>query len=147
LRPGENGFAGRPAGCSLENPNIDYEEDWWQPAQLSELNTNAERLWFNSVDTDTIFWAGIQWLDGQQEAPANTVLPQYPPKLFTRNPAIYFPEVDKTCINVFGMLPGFLENLLESENLLRPQRKPHWVSSSFGPIIFPASWHTLFLRS
>ena len=25
------------------------------------------------------------------------------------------------------------------------QRKPHWVLSSFGSIIFAASWHTLFL--
>ena len=29
--------------------------------------------------------------------------------------------------------------------VLRPQRKPHWVSSSFGSIIFAASWHPLFL--
>jgi len=60
-----------------------------------------------SVDMDTIFWAGIQLLDGQQEAPVNTVFAQHPPKLFTRNPAIYFPEVDKTCAYTFGMLPGF----------------------------------------
>ena len=29
--------------------------------------------------------------------------------------------------------------------VLRPRRKPHWVSSSFGSIIFATSWHTLFL--
>ena len=29
--------------------------------------------------------------------------------------------------------------------VLRPQRKPHLVSFSFGSIIFVASWHTLFL--
>ena len=29
--------------------------------------------------------------------------------------------------------------------VLRPRRKPDWVSSSFGSIIFAASWHTLFL--
>jgi len=28
---------------------------------------------------------------------------------------------------------------------LRPRRKPHWVWSSFGSIIFAASWHTLLL--
>ena len=91
-----NGFAGRiwPAGRSVENPDIDYEEEWWQYTTLSESNANAESLWFNSViDTDTVFWAGIQLLDCQQEAPANTVLPQ-PPKLFMRNPTIYFSEVD-----------------------------------------------------
>jgi len=29
--------------------------------------------------------------------------------------------------------------------VLRQQRKPRWVSSSFGSIIFVASWHALFL--
>ena len=43
--------------------------------------------------------------------------PAIPPKLFTRNPVIYFPEVDKTCVYVFGRLPGFIENLLENGNL------------------------------
>jgi len=117
---GWNGFAGRiwPAGRSVENPDIDYEEEWWQHTTLSESNTNGESSWFNSViDTDTIFWAGTQLLDGQQEAPANTVLPQ-PPKLFMRNPTTYFSEVDWTCVYAFGMLPGFLENLLESRNLV-----------------------------
>jgi len=35
-----------------------------------------------------------------------------------RNPTLYFPEVDKTCAYVFGRLPGFLENLLETGNLV-----------------------------
>jgi len=73
---GWNGFAGRtwPAGRSVENPDIDYEEEWRQHTTLSESNTNAESLWFNSViDTDTIFWAGIQSLDCQEEATANGI--------------------------------------------------------------------------
>jgi len=106
-----------PTGRSMENPGIDYEEEWWQHTPLSESNTNTERLWFNSVDRETIFWKGIQLLDDQQQAPVNNVLPQHPQKLFTRNPAMYFPEVDKTFVDVFGMLLGFLENLLESGNL------------------------------
>jgi len=40
-----------------------------------------------------------------------------PLKAFHEEPDVYFPEVDKTCVYIFGMLPGFLENLLESENL------------------------------
>jgi len=41
LRPDENGFAGRiwPAGRSLENPDIDYEEEWWQHTPLLESST------------------------------------------------------------------------------------------------------------
>ena len=29
--------------------------------------------------------------------------------------------------------------------VLRRRQNPHWVSSSFGSIIFAAAWHTLFL--
>ena len=84
------------------------------------LNAKAERLWFTPVDTDTIFWAGIQLRDGQQTSQHRT--PITPTYLFTRNPAIYFPyfpEVDKTCLYFFGMLPGFLEILLKSGKLFR----------------------------
>ena len=84
-------------GRSVENPDIDNEEEWWQHTPLSESNTNTERLWFNSIDTDTIFWAGIQLLDCQQEAPVNTVLPQLL-KAFYEEPDLTFPEVDKTCV-------------------------------------------------
>jgi len=31
--------------------------------------------------------------------------------------------------------------------LLWPRLKPPWVSSSFGSIIFPSSWHPVFLWS
>jgi len=56
-----NGCAGLicPAGRSVENPDIYYEEEWWQHTPLSESNTNAERLWVNSVDKETIFWIWI----------------------------------------------------------------------------------------
>ena len=30
--------------------------------------------------------------------------------------------------------------------VLRQQRKPHWVSPSFGSVISVASWNALFLR-
>jgi len=34
---------------------------------------NGCEFWFNSTDTDTNLWAGIQWLEWQQAA-VNTVL-------------------------------------------------------------------------
>jgi len=92
-------------GPYVGEPWCELCREWWQHTPLSESNTNSEHLWFNSVDTDSLL------------APVNTVFPQHPPKLFTRNPAIYFPEVYKTCVSVFSWLPGFLENLLESKNL------------------------------
>jgi len=35
-----------------------------------------------------------------------------------RNPVICFLEVDKACVDVFGILPRFLKNLLQNENLV-----------------------------
>ena len=47
------------------------------------------------VDTDTIFWAGIQLHNGQQDASVNTVLPQHPQN-FSRGTRQYtFPRSTK----------------------------------------------------
>jgi len=56
-----NEFAGRiwPAGCSLalDNPDANYEEDWWKHTPLSESNINCERLWLvDSVNSNTVIW-------------------------------------------------------------------------------------------
>ena len=66
-RAGLNWSAGwmRPAGRSLATRDVDYEKKRLQHTPLSESNTNGERLWFNSPDTDTNLWSGIKWLDGQ----------------------------------------------------------------------------------
>jgi len=50
-------------------------------------------------------------------------------------------EVDKTSVDIIGVLPRFLENFLENENwlvVLRPGRY-----RSFGSII-SGTWHTIF---
>jgi len=44
--------------------------------------------------------------------------PQHSPEFFTRNSVVCFLQVDKTCVKVFGLLPRFLKNLLESEILV-----------------------------
>ena len=59
--------------------HIEYEEEWWQHTPLSESKTHY------SFDTDTKFWAGMRWLDGQLQAAVNTVLPQHSPKLLTND--------------------------------------------------------------
>ena len=68
-------------------------------------------------------------------------------KLFTRNTVLCFLEVDKAYVDVFGILPTFLKNLLESEIasvVLRPRRKPHWVTFRISSIIsrhlFQGTW-------
>jgi len=48
----------------------------------------------------------------------NTVLPQLFPELFLRNTVIHLVEVNKTCGEIFGRLPRFLKNYLESANLV-----------------------------
>jgi len=54
-------------GCvGLSNP---YEQEWWQHTPLPESNTNCERFWYSSSDTDKNFGAGIKWLDGRQHPP------------------------------------------------------------------------------
>ena len=113
------------------------------------VGVQHQRRTVNSVNTDTIFWAGIQLLDCQQEAPVNTVLPQHPPKLFTRNPVVHFLEVDKTCAvhKSLACSQDFSKICWRAEICsveLRPRQKPRWVSSSFGSVIFPF-WHALFL--
>jgi len=60
----------------------------------------------------------IKRLECQQQATVNTELPQHSPNLFTRNPVVYFLEVDKICVDVFGILSQFLENLRESVYLV-----------------------------
>ena len=81
-----------------------YEEEWWQHTPLSEYNTHSQRLWFNSSDTDTNFWAEIQCLHSQQQAVVSTR--NTPQKRFTRN------------LVVFGIGAKISLIFSESENLV-----------------------------
>jgi len=93
--------------------HVDHEKEWRQHTPLSESNTNGERSWFNSPDTDTNVWAGMQWLDSTAWKALGT------PKHFSWNPvACFLEEVDKACVDVFATLPRFHKNVLESENLV-----------------------------
>jgi len=81
----------------------------------------------------------VTWRPETGDRQHRGLLPQHSPKLLTRNPVMCFLEVVKVCVNVFGILPRFLKNLLVSENLvcivLWPGWTPHWVSSSIGSYI------------
>jgi len=70
------------------------------------------------------------------------------PNIFTRNPAIYFPEVDNACVYAFGMLPGFLENLVKSGNLFCSATATMKTALGITHLwfnYFAASSHALFL--
>jgi len=73
-----------------------------------------------------------------------------PTKLFTKNPAIYttFPRSTKHVYTSLACSQDFSKICWRVEIcfvVLRQEWKPHWLSSSFGSIIFVASWHALFL--
>ena len=63
------------------------------------------------LSMNTVNWRPVT-CGSQHRTPATL------PKLFTRNLVVCFLEVDKTCVDVFCILPRFLKNLLESENLI-----------------------------
>ena len=73
--------------------------------------------------------------------PLHALLLQNIPKFILRNSVICFFKIDKACKEIFAMLPRFLEDLLQSEELkiwsveLRTGRKPHWPSFSFDSTI------------
>jgi len=125
----------RRLGCNcLFNAHIGYETEWRQHTLLSESNTNGERSWLNSPDTDAYFWAGMQWLEpiawkglGSQSISRET------------RPHAFLEEVNKACVDVFATLPRFHKKLLRRAEIwsvmLRPERKPHWASFSFDAII------------
>ena len=65
---------------------IDYKQEWWQHTPLShDLMASNRRL--------------------------STPHSSYT-KVFTKNPVICFLEVKKTCLEIFGIFPRFLESLL-----------------------------------
>ena len=149
LQPDENGFAGQiwPEGRSVENPDIDYKEKWWEHTPLSECNTNAERLWFNYVDTGAFFSARIQLLDGQQEAPI-TPYSRDTPQSFFQGPRPYpFRRLIKHMYTSSACSPDFSKNCWRLEIcfvVVRPRRKPHWISSSFGSIHWATNFWSCF---
>ena len=76
---------------------------------------------------------------GPLRAFVNTVTPQLFPKLFTKETGIYFLEVVKTCVDVFGAYSQNLSKLCWRVKIRygvrRHGRKQHWESYSFGSSI------------
>ena len=141
-----NGFARQiwPPGRSLENPDMNYEEERWQHTPLSKYKTNNERLYFNSGDTDTIFWAGIQLFEGQQEAPVNTVLQQHPQSFSQGTGHVLSRGRQHMCRPTFWAGSQHFSKIGWRVEIcyvvLWARRKPHWVSSSIASIISPLSF-------
>jgi len=85
------------------------------PTPFSESNTNDERLWFRTqlpkqwrecIDATASDW----W--------PSTPYSHHTPRSFSPGTRSYAFEVYKTCIDIFGILPRFLQKLLESGKLV-----------------------------
>ena len=102
-------------GCSAENPDIDYEEEWWERTILLESNTNAEWLWFNSVDRETVFRTWIQLLGSQPRHPS-TPYSYNTPQSFSRGTRPYtFPKSTKHVYRSLACTQDFSKICLRAE--------------------------------
>jgi len=138
---GRNAFVGRiwPAGCSLETPDIEYEE-WWEYTPLSESSSTVNGCNLTPstctpiVNGNTVTWRPVT--DGLQHH--RLLLPVcHTPQSFSRPSHVLSWGRQNTCIRLWHV-PKISRKFVGVEFcsvVLRPRRKPHWVSSSFGSII------------
>jgi len=59
---------------------------------------------------------------------------EHSPQHLSRNLVVCFLEVDEKCVDVFGKLPRFLENLLKSENMFCSVTN-FFLVYSYSPIV------------
>jgi len=71
-----------------------------------------------------------------RRASTSYIISQQLPLLFARNSVVCFIEVDKTCVDVFGILPGFHKKLLEIENLVCSATFKTKTTTGYPPILF-----------
>jgi len=74
------------------------------PAHLLDFNTHSKQLWLNAADMDTHFWPGVHLLDNQ-------------PSMSYYHSTAHL-DIDKTCIDIVGILLRFFQNSLKSKNLV-----------------------------
>jgi len=87
------------------------------------------------------------YLLASKRHPSTPYSKKHPSKLFTWRPAVYLPQVDKTCVGYQSLacFQDFSKICWRVEIcsvFLRPRPKLHWVSSSFGSIVFCGILHS-----
>jgi len=108
--------------------------------QLCTAVIELRRHWHNLLSRNTVTWRPARGTHQPRT-------PTTPPKAFHEKPGCmasrdrqnmlfseYFQDFSKFCLRVQIW-----------SVVLRQLQKPYWVSSSFGSVIFVASWHTLLL--
>ena len=78
-----------------------------------------ERLWLLVIYPKANLRSAVEWLNGAQQLTINAILLQNLLKFVPRNSVICFFKIDKACKEIFAILPRFLEDLLQRENLVR----------------------------
>ena len=149
---GWNGFAGRilPASRSVKNPDrlLKRSGDSTHHCRSPTPTLNGCDL---SPSTETQpSELEYTYLTASKRHPSTPYSHHNTPQSFSRGtqPYTYFTRSTNHVYKSFAYSQDFSNICWRVEIcsvMLRPRRKPHWVSSSFGSIIFAASWGTLFL--
>ena len=78
-----------------------------------------EWFWLLAIYLHTKLRSAVEWLNGTWQLTINAILPQHVPKFIPRNSVICFFKIDKACKEIFVILARFLEDLFQSEDLVR----------------------------
>ena len=103
--------------------HINYEKERWQNTPLPKTNTHMKWLWLFTIYTNKNFRPTVKWLYGHQQTPINyATFLQHSSKRISRNLVkclfrLFY--INKACEYILWILQGFLQDLSQSENLVR----------------------------
>jgi len=149
---GRNDFALRRSDLS-RGPSCG--EPWYRPWRgvvtahtIVEVQHNAERLWFNSVNRDTIFWTRMQLWTPSQRFPS-TPYSHNTPKAFHEEPGHIYtsPGRQNMCVS-FWQAPMDFSKICCRVEICSVVLGPRQNRTGYHPAwfnYFATSWHTLFL--
>jgi len=118
------GLVRKPPSCNTVSAG---QGMYGWPLQTASNHALRQRL-----DEITFYGERLMASDRQRRNPTKLR------KGFLEVPVKCFFEVEKTRVDIYGIFPRFLENLLESENMLcraTARKKAQWVLSSLASVI------------
>jgi len=123
--------------------HVNYKKERRQNAPLPETNVHVLWLWLLlTINTNTNLRLAVERFNGKQQLTINAILLQNPPNFISRNPVIWFFEVNKACKEVFAIFPRFLKDLLQSEDLAHGAAT--WAKSALSIFQFGFHYFTAF---
>ena len=85
---------------------------------MPKTNTHLKCLWLFTIYMNTNFKLTVYWHDDHQQMPIKAIPLQHYPKLTLKNSVICPFYINKACEDILSILPGFLKDLPQSENLV-----------------------------